>query len=184
MNDPSNPPRVRALASSSGSADSGQSATGFQRTASALRTVLPHLLRLLPLLDGNVGSAVSNLLNPPQPSPPPAPPVDLTPIENGLAELQAEQREMRVQVMEQNASFKSVQGRVEARLERAEEAATRNALAQQELLKEMKAVGNRVNELKAAVRKVNVFALAVLGLLAFSIVLNAILFLVLRRVLP
>jgi hypothetical protein len=65
-----------------------------------------------------------------------------------------------------------------------EEAAGRNTLAQQELLKELKAVGNRVEELKAAGRKVNVFALVALGLLAFSIVLNAILFLVLRRVLP
>ena len=184
MSDSSNPQRLRALASSSGSADSGQPATGFQRTTSALRTVLPHLLRLLPLLDGNVGSAVSNLLNPPQPSPPPAPPVNLAPIlipiQEGLTELQTEHRDLQAQVLEQNALLI----RVEGRLERVEEAAGRNTLAQQELLKELKAVGNRVEELKAAGRKVNVFALFALGLLAFSIVLNAILFLVLRRVLP
>jgi len=174
MSDSSNPQRLRALASSSGSADSGQPATGFQRTTSALRTVLPHLLRLLPLLDGNVGSAVSNLLNPPQPSPPPAPPVNLAPIlipiQEGLTELQTEHRDLQAQVLEQNALLI----RVEGRLERVEEAAGRNTLAQQELLKELKAAG----------RKVNVFALVALGLLAFSIVLNAILFLVLRRVLP
>jgi hypothetical protein len=180
MNDSSNPPRVRALASSSGSADSGQQAKGFQRAAGALRMALPHLLRLLPLLDGNVGSAVSNLLNPPSPSPPPAPPVDLTPIEDGLAELQTVHRDLRGQVLEQNASLK----RVEGRLQMVEEAAGRNTLVQQELLRELKAVGNRMEELKVAGRKANVFAQVALGLLGISILLNVALLLHFRHILP
>lgn len=180
MNDSSNPQRSRALTTSSATADSDQPATGFQRAAGALRTVLPHLLRLLPLLDGNVGSAVSNLLNPPPPLPPPAPPVDLTPIENGLVALQAEHRDLRAQIFEQNASLK----RVESRMQMVDEDSARNILAQQELLKELKAVGNRVEELKAAGRKTNIFVMVALGLLALSILLNAILFFHFRRILP
>ncbi len=168
MNDTSNPSPGRALARSSGTEASGRPATGFQRTAGALRVVLPHLLRLLPLLDGNVGSAVSNLLSPPLPAPPPPPPVNLEPIENGLAELQAEHRDLRAQlrtqVLEQNASLE----RVESRLVMVEETAVSNAVAQRELLKELKAVGHRVEELKAAGRKARVFALIALGLLGVS----------------
>jgi hypothetical protein len=53
-----------------------------------VRMALPFVQRLLPLLDGNIGSAVSNLLTP-HPQPPAAhPPVNIEPIENGLAELQ------------------------------------------------------------------------------------------------
>lgn len=168
MSDPSNPLEVRAKASSTGSADSGQPVPRFQRTTSALRTALPHLLRLLPLLDGNIGSVVSNLLNSSPPLPQPGPPVDLTPIKSGLAELQAEHRDLCSQILEQNAGLK----RVESRLETAEQAAARNVLAQQELLKELKAVGNQLEELKAAGRKTNVLALAALGLLGLSILLG------------
>ena len=71
----------------------------------------------------------------------------LIPIQEGLTELQTEHRDLQAQVLEQNALLI----RVEGRLERVEEAAGRNTLAQQELLKELKAVGNRVDELKAAV---------------------------------
>lgn len=180
MSDSSIPPPGRTLAHSSGTADSGQPATGFQRTAGALRTVLPHLLRLLPLLDGNVGSAVSNLLNPPSPQPPPAPPVNLDPIEDSLAELQAEHRELRGQVLEQNASLRLVGDR----LGMVEEAVSRNTLAQQELLKELKAQGHRVEDLKTAGRKTSILAMTALGLLVLSIALNVILLLYFRRILP
>jgi hypothetical protein len=148
-----------------------------------MRTVLPHLLRLLPLLDGNVGSAVANLLNQQPPQPPPLPPVNLEPIENGLAEVRAEQRGLRsqlAQVLDQNESLK----RVEGRLEIVEEAATRSTIAQQELLKEMKAVSDRVEELKASGRKVRVFALVALGLLALSLLVNLVLLLRALHILP
>ncbi|MGA3345812.1 MAG: hypothetical protein ABSC76_13175 [Terracidiphilus sp.] len=177
MNDSSIAQRRQALASLS---DAGQPATGLQRAAGALRTVLPHLLRLLPLLDGNVGSAVSNLLNPPQPAAPPAPPVDLEPIEHGMAELQGEHRGLRAQVLEQNASL----DRIEGRLQTVEEEIASNALAQQELLTELKAVGNRVEELKVAGRKSNIFVLVTLGLLALSILANVVLLLHFIHILP
>jgi hypothetical protein len=136
----------------------------------AVRLAIPLVQRLLPLLDGNVGSAVSNLLNPHPQAPPPPPPVNLAPIEDGLAELQAEHRDLRVQVQEQNASLK----RVEEQLEMVGEATGRNSLAQQELMEELKSVGKKVDEQKAASHKANVLASVALGLLAVSMVLNAI----------
>lgn len=177
MNDSSNPAPGRTLA---GISAPGRPATGIQRTAGALRTVLPHLLRLLPLLDGNVGSAVSNLLVPPPPAPPPPPPVNLEPIENSLAELQAEHRGLRAQALEQNSSL----GRVEGRLVTLEDAVSRNALAQQELLNELKAIGSRAEELRVAGRKARVLALIALGLLGLSILFNVVLLLLARRFLP
>jgi hypothetical protein len=172
MSDPSSPLEVREQANSSRTADSGQPVSGLQRTASVLRTVLPHLLRLLPLLDGNIGSAVSNLLSSPLPSPPPAPPVDLTPIEDGLEELQAEHRDLRSQILEQSAGLK----RVEGRLEMMEQAAARYMLQQQELLKEQRDVGIRLEEMKSAGRKTNIIAFVAIGLLVFSILLNVAVF--------
>jgi t-SNARE complex subunit (syntaxin) len=125
---------------------------------------------LLPLLDGNVGTAVANLMTPHQPPPPPPPPVNLEPLEDGLAELQTQHRDLRNQIVEQNHSLK----RVEDQLEMVREATDRNTLEQQELLEDLRAVGN----------KVNTFALLAFVLLAVSIFLNVILYLHIRRVLP
>jgi len=152
-----------------------------------LRTVLPHLLRLLPLLDGNIGSAVSNLLVPPAPASPPPPPVDLEPIEKGLAELndglaefKTELRGQRAQMSEQSALLQTI----ESRLEVLEDAEVRNTIAQQELLKALNAVGNRVEELKIAGRKAQALARVTLGLLALSILLNLALILRVLHILP
>ena len=59
-----------------------EASPSVQRAASLLRTVIPFVQRLLPLFDGNFGSAISNLLAPhahPQ-TPPPAVKVDLVPM--------------------------------------------------------------------------------------------------------
>jgi hypothetical protein len=147
--------------------------TGVQRAVSAIRAALPFVQRILPLLDGNIGTAVSNLLSPHHrlpPPPPPPPPVNLAPIEDGLADLQTQQRELRNQVVEQNSSLK----RVEDQLEMVREATDRNTLEQQELLEDLKGVGN----------KLNLFALIAMGLLALSVLLNIILYLHILRVLP
>jgi hypothetical protein len=68
-----------------------------------------------------------------------------------------------VQIIDQNSSLK----RVEDQLEMVREATDRNTLEQQELIEDLKAVGN----------KVNTFAFIALGLLAVSIALNVILYL-------
>jgi hypothetical protein len=135
-----------------------------------VRMAVPFFQKIAPLLDGNIGTAVSNILTPhPQPVQP-HPPVDLEPLENGLADLRTQHRDLRIQIGEQNTSLK----RVEDQLEMVREATDRNTLEQQELLEDLKTVGN----------KVNAFALFALTLLAASIFINVILYLHIRRVLP
>jgi len=164
------PPPGRTLANSS--ADSSQDLpTGLQRALSAVRSWLPLVQRILPMLDGNFGTAVSNILTPyPQHTPPPTPQVNLEPIVDSFAELQTQQLDLRNHVAEQNTSIK----RVEDQLELVREATDRNTLEQQELLEDLKGIGN----------KVNVYALVALALLVVSVLLNVILYLHIQRVLP
>lgn len=163
------PPPGRALADSAPEPPF-EVPSGVQRAVSAIRAALPFVQRILPLLDGNFGTAVSNILAPrPHPAPPP-PPVNLAPIEDGLAQLQTGHRELRDQVVEQNSSLK----RVEDQLEMVREATDRNTLEQQELMADLKGVG----------KKVNLVALVALGLLAVSVIVNIVLFLHIVRVLP
>jgi hypothetical protein len=138
---------------------------------SAVRAWLPIVQRILPLLDGNFGTAVSNILTPyPQHTAPPTPPVNLEPIEDSLADLQTQHLDLRNQVAEQNTSIK----RVEDQLELVREATDRNTLEQQELLEDLKVVGN----------KVNLFAVIALVLLAVSVIVNVVLYLHILKVLP
>jgi hypothetical protein len=164
-------PPGRALASSAASAPN-QAPSGIQRAVNAIRAALPFVQRILPLLDGNIGAAVSNVLAPHhhQPTPPPPPPVNLAPITECLAELQTRHSELRDQVVEQNASLK----RVEDRLDMVRDATDRNTLEQQELMEDLKAVG----------RKVTFVAIIAIVLLAASLALNILLYLHVRRVLP
>jgi hypothetical protein len=134
-----------------------------------MRAVLPFVQRILPLLDGNVGTAVSNFMTPHPPSHPLAPQVNLEPIEDALVELLAQQTDLRNQIIEQNSSLK----RVQDQLEKVREATDRNTLEQQELLVDLKSVGN----------KVNVFAWVALALLVASISFNVFLYLHLKPIL-
>jgi hypothetical protein len=136
----------------------------------AFRTVMPLVQRLLPLLEGNILTAISNVLAPRPQAPPPPPKVDLTPFQDSLAELQTQHRGLRDQVMEQNASLK----RVEDQLEMVREATDRNTLEQQELLEDLKIFSG----------KVKVVAVIGIGVLVIGFVLNLILFLHIQRVLP
>ena len=146
--------------------------TGFQRAINAVRMALPLVQRILPLLDGNIGTAVSNFLTPqppPQP-PPPAPKVDLAPIHEDLAEIRTLHRNLRDQITEQNGTLK----RVEDQLEMVREATDRNTLEQQELLEDLKTFSN----------KVKIVAIVAIGLLTLGVVLNLVLYLHIQRVLP
>lgn len=163
------PPPRRALANSAPEPPV-EVPSGVQRAVSAFRAALPLVQRILPLLDGNFGTAVSNILAPrPHPAPP-QPPVNLGPLEDGLAQLQTGHLELRDQVVEQNSSLK----RVEDQLGMVREATDRNTLEQQELMEDLKGVG----------RKVNLVALAALSLLAVSVTINIFLYLHIVRVLP
>jgi hypothetical protein len=161
------PPLGRTLG---GGAPDEEPSSSLQRAVGALLSALPFVQRLLPLLDGNLASAVGNLLAPRPQASAPAPKVDLVPIEDGLNELQTQHRELRDQVMEQNTSLK----RVEDQLEMVREATDRNTLEQQELLEDLKTFGNRVK----------MVVIIALGLVAIGFILNLILYLHIQRVLP
>lgn len=159
------PPPGRALSvpqhSDSESGSAVQLAVGFVKQA------VPFVQKLLPLLDGQIATALANLLARPH-TPPPR--VDLQPIENGISELQLQQANFKDQLADQNASLK----RVEDHLEMVREATDRNTLEQQELIEDLKSITSRVNLL----------ALLFLGLLVISVILNIFLFLHIQRVLP
>jgi hypothetical protein len=162
------PPLGRAL--SGPQRTEGEPSSGVQWALGALKQAVPFMQRLLPLIDGNIATAVANLLTShPHPAPPP-PRVDLQPLENSLSELQVQHRDLRTQIVEQNTSLK----RVEDQLDMVREATDRNTLEQQELIEDLRAMGNRVN----------LFALLLLGLIVVSVLLNVFLFLHIQRVLP
>ena len=163
------PPPGRPLAVAS--EEQAQSPSGgVDRLVSALRSAVPFVQRLLPLLDGNIASAVANVLTAhPQKAAPPAA-VNLAPLEESLTSLQLQHRDLHDQVAEQNTSLK----RVEDQLDMVREATDRNTLEQQELMEDLKAVGT----------KVNLVALIALALLAVSLFLNLVMYLHIERVLP
>jgi septal ring factor EnvC (AmiA/AmiB activator) len=143
----------------------------LQRALGAVLSAVPLLQKLLPLLDGNVLTAVANLLAArPQPPAVVQAKVDLTPIELNLAELQSRNQSLREQVAEQNTSLR----RVEDQLEMVKEATDRNTLEQQELFEDLKSFSN----------KVKIAAVIAMGLIAACFALNLILYLHLQRVLP
>ncbi len=138
----------------------------LQRGLAGFRAALTFVQAVLPLIDPKIGSSVSSLLAPRPSAPPPPPPppaVDLSPIEDCLAELEVQSRELRLQVVEQNGSL----GRIEDQLEMVKEATNRNTLEQQEFIEELKGVG----------KKVNFVAWVALGLLAASVAINSALYL-------
>lgn len=141
--------------------------SGTQRAMTILKQAMPFVQKLLPLLEGNVASAIANVF---AARPHHTPPVDLTPVRHQVSELQLQQSDLRNQVIEQNTAIK----RVEDQLAMVREATDRNTLEQQELIEDLKAVGN----------KVNLFALLMFVMLVVSLLLNAALFLHIKQVLP
>ena len=148
----------------------GESSSGMQWFAGVMKQAVPFMQKLLPLLDGQIATAVANLITARPHTPPPAPRVDLEPIENGLAELQIQQASIKDHLADQNTALKQV----EDHLDMVREATDRNTLEQQELVEDLKAIRSRVS----------LFALLFLGLLVVSVLLNVFLFLHIQRVLP
>lgn len=108
----------------------------FGRTMNALKTILPILQRALPLLEGNVGSAVANLLAPmPQSSR-----VDLEPVERALRSVHTELEQLRGTHGEQTAALK----RVDEQLAELKDAAERTADRQLELSDELHSLRRRM----------------------------------------
>jgi hypothetical protein len=132
---------------------------GLERALSGLRAALPIVQKVLPVLDGQFLTALSNLIGPHHP----APATDLSPLETGLADLRLRHIELFNKVGEQNTALK----RMVERLEKVQDAAERNALEQQELRESLESVG----------RKANAVAIGALALLAVSLAVNVFLFL-------
>lgn len=159
------PPPGRALSVQSHPEPEG---SGTQWLTGVFKQAVPFVQKLLPLLDGQIATAVANLLA--RPHTPPAPHVDLQPVETGLAELRREHVSLKDQIADQNVSLK----RVEDHLEMVREATDRNTLEQQELIEDLKVISSRMNR----------FAFVVLALLVISVLVNVALFLHIQRVLP
>ena len=140
---------------------------GGHKALSMLKQALPVVKNLLPLLEGNLLAAVSNMLatRPQTPAK-----VDLAPIENQLTEMQLLQHDVRGKVAEHHMTLK----RVEDQLEMVKEATDRNTMEQQELMEDLRAMGS----------KVNLFAAMLIGLLVLSVLLNFLLFMHIKQVLP
>ena len=134
-----------------------------------VRSAIPVVQKLLPLLDGNFATTMGALMAPQHhPAPPPVQ-VDLEPVERGLAEVRNSNRELRTQVAEQGVTLK----RVEDQLDRVREATDRNTLEQQELVEDLRAVGSRIGT----------FAIIGLTLLLISLGLNGYLIYQLQHIL-
>lgn len=138
----------------------------FERSMGAMRVVLPMMQKMLPLLEGNVASAVSNLLAPyPQ-----GHAVDLAPLENAVGEMHKEHLDLRNRVAEQNTMLR----RVADQIDMVKETTDRHSLGQQELLQDLHNLRQRVS----------MFGWIGLALLIVSIFLNVMLFLRVERPLP
>lgn len=138
----------------------------LQRTATAIRTMVPLLQKLLPLLDGNVASAVANLL---LSRPAGAPAVDLEPLETALMRMRGDLAVMQDKSTQQETTLK----RIDDQLGTVKEALERAALEQKEA----------AEELSQTRRSIRIFAVLGAVLLVISIGLNAALFLYVRGIL-
>ena len=160
-------PLTRAGVKTAARPSSAAQPSGFQRALDLVRGVLPVVQKVLPLLDGNVASAVSNIL---APHPQSSQPASLAPIENALDRIQLEHRAMRTQMAEQNSSLQ----RVADQLEKVKEATDRNTLEQQELMDDLQRIRKRMKT----------YAWIGIGLLTAALALNVILFLRIQHILP
>ena len=144
--------------------------SNLQRAVSALRATLPIVHQLLPILGGTLGAAVSNVLGPYPQTAPHTTPMNLEPIEDDVAELQTQHRDLRNRLLEHHASLK----RVEDQLEIVRDAGDRNAREQTELAEDLRNMRTTVHR----------FAMIALAVLVVSLLLNAGLFLHILHVLP
>jgi hypothetical protein len=136
----------------------------LEKALGVLRTVLPLAQKFLPLIDGQVGTVVSNLIGP-QITPRQVTQT-LLPLQEGLAQLEKQHIELRAQVGGQSAALKQIDEQIDAVRKLVEETAEEQ------------------RNLAESVEKMRLVAIAGLVLLAAVVTLNVILFVQLRRVFP
>lgn len=139
----------------------------MEKTVGVLRTILPLAQRFLPLIDGQIGTVVSNLIGP-QASPRQIAQTVL-PLQEGLAQLERQHIELRAQMAGQTAALKEISERIGTVRKLMEETAEEQQ--------------NLTDSLKRLRRKVNAAAVAGLVLLAAVVTLNVALFVHIRGIL-
>jgi hypothetical protein len=145
-----------------------QQPTKINKTVGVLRTMLPLALKILPLLDGQIGTVVSNLIGPQ--ATPRQVAHTLLPLQEGLAQLERQHLELRAELGEQSAALKQVDEQLQTVRNLTEETAgvQRNLTA----------------DLKKMRRNVNLIAIFGLVLLAAVAALNVVILVHIRRFLP
>jgi hypothetical protein len=140
----------------------------LEKTVGVLRAMLPLAQKFLPLLDGQYGTVVSNLISPQ--STPRQVAQTLLPLQEGLAQLEKQHVELRTQVAGQSAALKQINEQVEAAKNLIEET--------------VEGQRNLTDRLERIRRKVSIVAIAGLVVLAGLVTLNVVLFMHLRRIFP
>lgn len=107
--------------------------TKLQQAVGVAKTVLPIIGKMLPLLEGNVVSAAANLLAP-QPAE-----VDLKPLEEAIAKLQADQRALTFHTTEQKRALRRLQDEFDT----LQEAVQKNAEQQVEIAEHLAKLAKR-----------------------------------------
>lgn len=142
--------------------------TKLEKAVGVLRAILPIAHKCLPLLDGQIGTVVSNLIGP-QTSPRQIVNA-LLPLQEGLAQLERRHMELRAQVSGQSAAL----SQIDEQLEEVKKLAGETAENQRNLTESLEKMG----------RKLNWVAIAGLVLLATVVTLNVVLLVHIRRILP
>jgi hypothetical protein len=140
----------------------------LEKTLGVLKAMLPIAQKFLPLLDGQYGTVVSSLIAPQNSPRQVAQTLGL--LQEGLAQLEKQQIELRAQVAGQSAALKQVDEQVDRLRKLAAETG--------------EALQNLTNSLEKMRRKVNTIAIAGLVLLAAVVMLGVVLLVHVRRVLP
>ena len=111
--------------------------TTFERAISVARTVLPYVGKMLPLLEGNVVSAATNLLA----NRPTVQQLDLKPLEDSITRLQTDQRALTFHTTEHKRALQ----RLEDEFVALDEAVKKNAADQAELLEHVAKLAKRMS---------------------------------------
>jgi hypothetical protein len=138
----------------------------LEKTVGVLRTMLPLAQKFLPLLDGQIGTVVSNLIGPQ--SSPRQVAQTLLPLQEGLAHLERQHVELRAQVAGQSAALKQMDEQIET----VRKLAADTAEEQRNLMERLERMG----------RKVNLVAVAGLVLLAAAVALDVVLYVHILRI--
>jgi len=110
--------------------------TPFERAMNMAKTVLPYVGKMLPLLEGNVVSAATNLLANRS-----VQEIDLKPLEDSIARLQTDQRALTFHTTENKRAIQ----RLEDDFAAVEEAVKKNAADQAELIEHVAKLAKRTS---------------------------------------